>query len=309
MKGSNVTYLVKKGMTSVWKNLVMSFASFSILLVSLLQVSITVLLIMNANIIMNNIEDKNEIAVFVEDKDGETKEEHEKVVEHIREVMLANENLTDVKYISKEEAAEKWAQTMEGGEYSGLLYMVPGGNPMPETFTARVTDVNQIRFTVSALRSIEGVEKVNAPYDFANALINIRDTFSVIIIAMLVVLILVSVVVVSNTIRTSVFARRNEIFVMKYVGATNGFIKLPFFVEGSFVGILAGAASWGLTWFIYNSVFSLFTDNLTLWQMFGFFNLIPFENVRMMVLLANCAAGAFIGAVGTMISTNKYLKV
>lgn len=309
MKSSNATYLVKKGMSAVWKNFVMSFASFSILLVSLLQVSITVLFILNANIIMNNIEGKNEIAVFVKDTKGETKEEHEKVVEHIREVMLANENLTEVKHISKEEAEKMWAENMEGSEYSGLLSMVPGGNPMPDTFTARVTDVNQIRFTVAALRSIEGVEQVNAPYDFADALINIRDTFSIIIIAMLVVLILVSVVVVSNTIRTSVFARRNEIFVMKYVGATNGFIKLPFFVEGSFVGILAGAASWGLTWFIYNSVFSLFTDNITLWQMFGFFDLIPFENVRAMMLLANCAAGALLGAVGTMISTNKYLKV
>lgn len=309
MKSSNATYLVKKGMSAVWKNFVMSFASFSILLVSLLQVSITVLFIMNANIIMNNIEGKNEIAVFVKDTKGETTEEHEKVVEHIREVMLANENLTEVKHISKEEAEKMWAENMEGSEYSGLLSMVPGGNPMPDTFTARVTDVNQIRFTVAALRSIEGVEQVNAPYDFADALINIRDTFSIIIIAMLVVLILVSVVVVSNTIRTSVFARRNEIFVMKYVGATNGFIKLPFFVEGSFVGILAGAASWGLTWFIYNSVFSLFTDNITLWQMFGFFDLIPFENVRAMMLLANCAAGALLGAVGTMISTNKYLKV
>lgn len=308
MKSNNVTYLVKKGMSSVWKNFIMSFASFSILLVSLLQVSITVLLIMNVNIIMGNIEDTNQIAVFVEDKEGETAEEHQKKVDHIRDALTANENLTDIKYVSKEEAAEKWSQSMSG-EYGDLINMVPGGNPMPETFTVRVTDVGAIRFTISAIESIEGVEQVNAPYDFADALVNIRKTFSVIVIAMLVVLILVSVVVISNTIRTSVFARRNEISIMKYVGATNGFIKLPFFVEGCFVGILAGAASWGLTWFIYNSVFSLFTDNLTLWQLFGFFDLIPFENIRLILLLANCAAGAVLGALGTVISTNRYLKV
>ena len=187
--------------------------------------------------------------------------------------------------------------------------MVPGGNPMPETFTARVTDVKTIRFTVSAIKSIEGVEQVNAPFEFAGALVNIRNTFSVIVIAMLVVLIVVSIVVISNTIRTSVFARRNEITIMKYVGATNGFIKLPFFVEGCFVGIMAGAASWGLTWFIYKSVFSLFTDNVTLQQMFGFFNLIPFDSVKWLLLLANCVVGAFLGAVGTLISMNRYLKV
>lgn len=308
MRSNNVSYLVKKGVSSVWKNFVMSFASFSILLVSLLQVSVVVLFIMNANIIMGNIEDTNQIAIFVEDNENETKEQHEKKVEHIRDALTANESLTDVKYVSKEEAAEKWSQSMSG-EYGDLINMVPGGNPMPETFTARVIDVKTIRFIVTEIKSIEGVEQVNAPYDFANALVNIRDAFTVIIFAMLGILIIVSIVVISNTIRTSVFARRNEISIMKYVGATNGFIKLPFFVEGCFVGILAGAASWGLSCFIYNSVFSLFTDNITLWQMFGFFNLIPLDSIRWILLLANCAAGALLGAAGTLISMNKYLKV
>lgn len=308
MRSNNVSYLVKKGVVSVWKNFVMSFASFSILLVSLLQVSVTVLLIMNVNIIMGNIEDTNQIAIFVEDKPNESAADHEKVVQHIQNALESNSNLTEVTHISKEEAAEKYAQAMTG-EAGDLINMVPGGNPMPDTFMARVTDISTIRYTVSVIKSIEGVEKVNAPYDFANALVNIRRTFTFIIIAILVVLILVSVVVISNTIRTSVFARRTEITIMKYVGATNGFIKLPFFVEGCFVGVLAGAASWGLTWFIYNSVFSLFTDNLTLWEMFGFFNLIPFDDVRWVFLAANCAVGAFLGAIGTLISMNRYLKV
>lgn len=308
MRSNNVSYLVKKGVSSVWKNFVMSFASFSILLVSLLQISVVVLFIMNANIIMGNIEDTNQISIFVEDNETETEEQHKKKVDHIRDVLTANENLTDVTYMSKEEAAEKFAQGMPG-EYADLINMVPGGNPMPETFMARVTDVKTIRFTVTEIKSIEGVEQVNAPYDFANALVNIRNAFTVIIFGMLGILIIVSIVVISNTIRTSVFARRNEISIMKYVGATNGFIKLPFFVEGCFVGILAGAASWGLSCFIYSSVFSLFTDNITLWQMFGFFNLIPLDAIRWILLLANCAAGALLGAAGTLISMNKYLKV
>lgn len=308
MRSNNVSYLVKKGVSSVWKNLVMSFASFSILLVSLLQVSITVLFILNANIIMGNIEDTNQIVIFVKDDEGETAEQHDKKVQHIQDVLSANESLVDIKHISKEEGAEQWAQKIEGGA-GDLLNMVPGGNPMPDTFTARVTDVKTIRYTVSAISSIDGVEQVNAPYEFAGALVNIRNTFSIIVIAMLAVLIVVSIVVISNTIRTSVFARRNEITIMKYVGATNGFIKLPFFVEGCFVGIMAGAASWGLTWFIYNSVSSLFDENMKLQQMFGFFDLIPFDNVKWLLLLANCFVGAFLGAVGTLISMNRYLKV
>lgn len=301
MRASNVSYLVKKGISSVWKNFVMSFASFSILLVSLLQISVAVLVMMNVNIIMGNIEDTNQIIVYV--KDGVS----ESTVSHIGDVLNNNGDLTDIEYISKEEAEKEFIETYLG-EYAELMEYLES-NPMPEAYKVRVTDVQKIRPIVAAIGTLEGVEKVRAPYDFADALVNIRNTFSIIVIAVLLTLVLVSIVIISNTIRTSVFARRSEITIMKYVGATNGFIKLPFFVEGMFVGILAGTAAWGLAWFIYDSIFSLFTGNFTLWEMFGFFNLIPFESVNLTVLAINCGAGALLGAVGTVISMGKYLKV
>ena len=301
MKTSNVSYLVKKGIGSVWKNFIMSFASFCILLVSLLQVSITVLFMLNINIIMKNIENTNEITIFVEKGATEAQKDH------IKSVLESDGNLTDVVYKSAEEARKEFEESM--GEASDLFDYLEE-NPMPETFLARVSDLTKIKYSVESIASIDGVEQVKAPYDFAAALINIRNTFSIIIIAILVTLVAVSVVVVSNTIRTSVFARREEISIMKYVGATNGFIKLPFFVEGMFFGVLSGAAAFGLTWFIYNSVFSLFSaENFSLWQMFGFFNLIPFENIMWIVLGANCLVGALLGAIGTVVSTGKYLKV
>lgn len=301
MRTSNVSYLVKKGITSVWKNFVMSFASFCILLVSLLQVSVTVLFMLNVNIIMKNIENTNEITIYV--KDGATQEQKD----HIQDVLEKDENLTDIAYKSSEEALEEFKATLD--DVAVLFDYLPK-NPMPETFLVRVKDLTKISYSVAAISSIDGVDQVKAPYEFAAALVNIRDTFSIIIIAMLVTLIAVSIVVVSNTIRTSVFARREEISIMKYVGATNGFIKLPFFVEGMFIGVLAGCASFGLAWFIYNSVFSLFSaENFSLWQMFGFFNLIPFNKIMWIVLAANCLAGALLGAAGTVISTGKYLKV
>lgn len=300
MRTSNVTYLIKKGITSVWKNFIMSLASFSILLVSLLQVSCAVLFVLNVNIVMGNIEDTNELTIYV--KDGAT----EAQVAHINDVLTNNRDLTDVKYYSKEDALEDFRQDMQ--EYSELLDYLEE-NPMPETFLARVTDLTKIRYTVDVISGIEGVEQVKAPYEFAGAIVNIRNTITIITAAVLAALIIVSVVIVSNTIRTSVFARRNEITIMKYVGATNGFIKLPFFVEGMFIGVLAGAAAWGLTWVIYDAVFALFSDNLSLWQMFGFYNLIPFSDIIWPLLAINCAAGALLGAVGTTISTGKYLKV
>ena len=300
MRTSNVTYLVKKGISSIWKNFLMSFASFCILMVSLLLVSCAVLLMMNVNKIMSNIEDTNEITIYLKEDISD------KQVEHIKSVLEKNQDITDVKYYSKEQALDDFRDNM--AEYSELLDYLDK-NPMPETFLVRVKDLSKIRHVVNTVNDIEGVEQTKAPYDFASVLVQIRNTFTLIGGAVLVALVVVSIVIVSNSIRTSVFVRRNEISIMRYVGATSGFIKAPFFVEGMFIGILAGAAAWGLTWLIYDSVFALFSADLTVWQMFGFYGLTPFGDIMWYVLAVNCAAGALLGAVGTVFSTGKYLKV
>ena len=300
MRTSNVTYLVKKGISSIWKNFLMSFASFCILMVSLLLVSCAVLLMMNVNKIMSNIEDTNEITIYLKEDISD------KQVEHIKSVLEKNQDITDVKYYSKEQALDDFRDNM--AEYSELLDYLDK-NPMPETFLVRVKDLSKIRHVVNTVNDIEGVEQTKAPYDFESVLVQIRNTFTLIGGAVLIALVVVSIVIVSNSIRTSVFARRNEISIMRYVGATSGFIKAPFFVEGMFIGILAGAAAWGLTWLIYDSVFALFSADLTVWQMFGFYGLTPFGDIMWYVLAVNCAAGALLGAVGTVFSTGKYLKV
>ena len=300
MRTSNVTYLVKKGISSIWKNFMMSFASFCILMVSLLLVSCAVLLMMNVNTIMSNIEDTNELTIYLKEDISD------KQVEHIRSVLEKDKDITDVQYYSKEQALEDFRDNM--AEYSELLDYLDK-NPMPETFLVRVKDLSKIRHVVNTINNIEGVEQTKAPYDFASVLVQIRNTFSVIGSAVLIALVVVSVVIVSNSIRTSVFARRNEISIMRYVGATSGFIKAPFFVEGMFIGILSGAAAWGLTWLIYDSVYALFSADLTVWQMFGFYGLTPFSDIMWYVLAVNCAVGALLGAVGTVFSTGKYLKV
>ena len=300
MRTSNVTYLVKKGISSIWKNFLMSFASFCILMVSLLLVSCAVLLMMNVNKIMSNIEDTNEITIYLKEDISD------KQVEHIKSVLEKNQDITDVKYYSKEQALDDFRDNM--AEYSELLDYLDK-NPMPETFLVRVKDLSKIRHVVNTVNDIEGVEQTKAPYDFASVLVQIRNTFTLIGGAVLIALVVVSIVIVSNSIRTSVFARRNEISIMRYVGATSGFIKAPFFVEGMFIGILAGAAAWGITWLIYDSVFALFSADLTVWQMFGFYGLTPFGDIMWYVLAVNCAAGALLGAVGTVFSTGKYLKV
>ena len=297
---SNFNYLVKRGVGSVFRNAMMSIASFFVLLVSLLLIGVSVLVAMDINVIMTNIEEKNEIDVYVY---GDV---DQAVLNHIYDALDNNPNRMSVVFYSKEEAWEDKQNEMP--EMKELFEYLPE-NPMPHTYRVTVKDISKISETADEFRTIEGVEKVTAPYDFASALVNIRSTLTVIAGAILVVMIITSVIIIYNAIRSSVFARSKEINIMKVVGATNAFVKIPFFIEGMFIGVAAGAASWFITKITYEALVQLFREDITIWQIFGLSSMVQFDDVTWYFLAANCILGALLGAVGTIISTGKYVKV
>lgn len=300
MKMSNFGYLVKRGIGSVFKNAMMSLASFCVLLVSLLLLGLSALIAMDISVVLSNIEEKNEIDVYVY---GDVEQS---VLTHIADAIDNNVNTGTVIFYSKEEA---WADKQaEMPDMSELFEYLPE-NPMPHTFRVTVKDISIISQTADEFATIEGVEKVSAPYDFASALVNIRSTLTVIAVALLTVMVITSVIIIYNAIRSSVYSRKKEINIMKVVGATNAFVKIPFFIEGMFIGIVAGVASWGLTKVTYEAIVQLFKDDVTIWEIFGLVNIIPFDDVTWYVLAANCLLGALLGAIGTVISTGKYVKV
>lgn len=300
MRMSNFSYLVKRGVGSVFRNAMMSIASFSVLLVSLLLMGLGVLVAMDLNIVLSNIEEKNEIDVYVY---GDVSDD---VLNHITDALNANPNRLGVVFYSKEEA---WADKQnEMPEMAELFEYLPE-NPMPHTFRVTVKDISLISETAEEFRTIEGVEKVSAPYDFASALVDIRNTLSIIAVAILAAMIVTSIIIIYNAIRSSVFARKKEINIMKVVGATNAFVKIPFFIEGMFIGVAAGAASWFVTKVAYEALIRLFEGDITIWRIFGLVNIIQFNDVMWYLLAANCLLGAFLGAIGTIISTGKYVKV
>ena len=303
MRMSNFSYLVKRGVGSVFRNAMMSFASFCVLMVSLFLVSLSTLVALDIGVVLSNIEEKNEIEVFVYgDVDQAT-------LTHITDAININTNTDSVVFYSKDEAWED--QREQFPDFAEVFdeHDITEGNPMPHTFRVTVKDISLISQTADEFATIEGVEKVAAPYDFASALVDIRSTLTVIGISLLAVLILTSIIIIYNSIRSSVFARQKELNIMKVVGATNAFVKIPFFIEGMFIGITAGAASWAITRVTYNAVIGLFKENLEIWQIFGLVDVISFDSITWLVLAANCVLGAFLGAVGTVISTAKYLKV
>ena len=294
MKWHNFTFLVRKGIHAVWYNRLMSFASFCVLLVSLLLVGLAVLTGANINVVLGYTEDRNEVAVYV-------LEDHNSA-ELIKQ--LTRDYTSSVVFYSKETAWEEWkASTPE----AALIYSRMTYNPMPDTYRVTFNDITKIQQAALEYLEIEGVEGVGAPDDFVEMLIDMRNALTLIGTAIIIALSAISLIIVYNSSRASVFSRRQEINIMKYVGATNAFVKIPFFIEGLFIGLLAGAASWGLTAVAYNAVMPVM--RLQLLQILGGGDLIAFSDVTVFVLVGNAVAGAVLSASGIVMSLGKHLKV
>jgi len=271
-------------------------------MVSLLLVGLAVLAALNINIILSFIENKNEVMVYTE---GDLTPIE---IAEISETLMKSAYVSagGVRFYSKEDAWDDWQNNYPD------YYTIYGNmdyNPMPNTHIVTVNDLTMISSAVNEFRGVEGVIKVSAPYDFAEFLIGVRTTLTVIGSAVILALIIVSLVIIYNTSRASVFSRRQEINIMKYVGATNAFVKIPFFIEGMFIGVIAGAVSWILTKLAYESVMTVFSGDMTLWQALEFSNLIEFNEVIWYVLAANCTAGAVLSAAGIIMSMGKHLRV
>lgn len=301
MKASSVRYLAGQGLKSIWTNRMMSFASFCIILVSLLMVGLSVLLSINLNRIIGGIEGKSEVIVQIKDNtDDAAQDELKKKLEDIP-------NVNEVEFYSKEEAWENMLEGMTDEEKDFFQYA--DDNPLPDTFRITVVDIKKMTETTTQIDTFDNVESTKSPTAFADVLISIRRLVTIISGAIVIALIIVCMIIISNTTRASVFARRKEINIMKYVGANNSFIRIPFFVEGMIVGILAAATALLLTMFAYDGVYNILNDDFKLWNILGVKSLYSFKDMLWPVAGAYAVAGALIGAVGTSISIGKHLKV
>lgn len=301
MKISSMKYLFGQGVKNVWTNRIMTFASFCVILVSLLLVGSMMLFTANVNRFISGIESKNEIVVYL--NDGVTDETVSQMETDIKKL----DNVAEVVFYSKEQAFEDYKKSMENAEE--IFESIGDESPLPDAFKIRVKDISKMTSTIAQINKMQNIYKVSAPNDFADLLIGIKSTVGMISTAVIAALGIVCIVIISNATRASVFARRKEINIMKYVGATNMFIRIPFFVEGMVTGMLAGVAAAGLTWFGYEKFIEALSKQMTLWKAFGIDEFIPFDSVAVKVLLGYVGAGALLGAIGTVISTRKHLKV
>ncbi len=301
MKVSGVKYLIEQGVDNVWKNRMMAFASFCVLLVSLLLVGFSVLAYYNVNSIIGGIESKNEVIVYLDDNTDDP------TLEQIGADLRALPNVADVSFYSKEEAFESLKSTM--AEYEVLFESLGDDNPLVDAYRIKVDEISQIAGTITEIEKMDHIYSIRAPYDFVNILVQLRMILTWVMGAIILAMIIVSMVIISNTTKASVFARREEIQIMKYVGATNAFIRFPFFVEGMITGFFAGCGALVITWLVYDSIVNILQNQVDLLSIIGMGSIIQFSDIYLIVSLAYVCGGALIGAMGSVICTRRHLNV
>lgn len=301
MKSSSFGYLVQEGGRNVMSNRLMSLASVGVLTACLLLVGATALLTMNVNSIIGYVEDQNEAMVFVEDSVDEDG------INQIADELRAIPNIKDVDFVSKEEALEQQQQLVEDNAH--LFEGFVDDNPYPNSFRLKVDDLSQLTETLAQVEDIEGTDGITASADLAATITDIKKGISFAGFYIVGIMSLVSLVIVINTIKITVFSRRKAINIMKYVGATDLFIRLPFLVEGIILGLTSALVAFFMLWGGYVGVIHWMSDTTSSWMMLAFANLIPFSKVAWQLLGAFLGAGMGIGGIGSMLFTGKFLKV
>ena len=302
MNWSSFKYLARQGLHSMVKNRLMSVASIGVLTVCLLITGVAGLFTLNVGSLMDYLGSQNETVVYL--KEDLTEEGLAAVDSALRSIS----GLREVTYVSKDEALERMKESM--GESAYLFDVFEGSeNPFYANYRVVLDDVSDLPEIQPQLEAIEGVSSVGAPMQLSQMFTSIHKGVSLVCIILVAVLGFVSVVVISNTIRLTVFARRKEINIMKYVGATNGFIRLPFFVEGVTVGLIAGVISTVLVLGAYQLLLIYAVDLPGFWGSLLGGTLMPLSKVWYLVLGGFLAFGMLIGSLGTASSIRKYLKV
>ena len=295
MKINNLGYLLKEGIRGIFLHGFMSFAAVCVTVACLLIVGSFSILVYNVNIMVKELNQTNEVLVYIDSElpDAEAKS----VGTQINRI----ENVQNARFVSREEALETFvADHQEEEAFSGVE-----ASDLRHRYVVTLMDNTQIEDTVSRIEGISGVAKVNAAYELAEGFSTIQRVLQIASIAVIGVLLIVSLLIISNTVKLAMYDRKDEIAIMKMVGATNGFIRLPFVVEGFALGMLGAALAFGLEWLMYDALVARLAAVDTL-KLFSF---VPFTELLMPMIVTFAAAGLFVGVVGSWFSIRKFMDV
>ena len=288
-------YFAHEGLSNMFSHGFMSFAAIGITVACLLIMGTFTLVAVNANGLLKDLEQENEILAYVDD----TYTEQE--AKALQKKLEAIPNVASATYISKEEAMEAFtAQYPDEALFQDLDPEI-----LRDRYAIKITNLEQIRQTKAAVEGVAGIAKVNAYEEIAGGFITVRNVATVVCVALIVVLFVVSVFIISNTIKLTTFDRREEIAIMRMVGATNGFIRWPFVYEGFLFGFLGAAIAFFLQWTLYEDV----TKGVDANDALQLIHIIPFSQLWAPVAAVFAGAGIVIGVGGSLSAIRKFLQV
>lgn len=294
MKHINFGYLLKEGFKNIWNNRMMSLASIVVLVSCLIITGAASLLSLNVEHLISSVGDDNEITVYL-DVD----------ISDIDAVKVGGEigkikNISECTFYSKDKVLTEYKDTL------GNLYesMEGDGNPFSNEYKVRLDDLSKYKETVKQIKSIDGVDSVSDRSDIARKLTKLNYFVTFVGFWVVLILAIVTLFIISNTIKMTMYSRRFEISIMKSVGATNAFVRIPFIVEAMTIGLISGLIAAGAIIAIYNPV----RDAASGIVAFIATATVPLEDVWLPVLISFSAAGILIGTLGGFISITKYLR-
>ncbi len=291
MRVSSFGYLIKEGLKNVWNNRIMSIASVCVLISCLVLTGSAVLFSMNVSQVVEKVSQRNETTVYLKDSVSSAE------APFLRVELMKIKNIASADFYSRDEAFKEYKSKL-GDEVFAYL---EGQDVLPDAYKITMKDVKKYDDTVKQIMKLEQVQKVSDHREFARKLASINRLVQILSIAVVIALGVISLFIISNTIRATMYSRRFEISIMKSVGATNSFVRIPFIVEGMVIGLIAAVLSTAGLAFLYDGILHI-VSNVT--HVDG----IPLADIIWYVAGAFGVSGLLIGMLSGFISIRKYLK-
>ncbi len=328
MKARSVKYLTGEGIKNVWNNRLMSIASIGVLVACMVLIGISFLITLNAQRAMEGLEQQNVVMVYFNDRnsvlygtaaDGEntssTTVQSDQIDEnsyyvHNDEEALAVckdieklDNVVSVTYVTSDEGLESLKESFLAGQEEYFTFLdEEGGNPLSCGAKVILKDLSIFDETIAKIREVKGVDSIESQSDLAEKITSIKNGVSIAGFWIISILLIISLVIVSNTIRVTMYNRKLEISIMKAVGATDSFIRIPFIVEGVMLGLISAVISLVMVYFCYRIILE------TMGTILGTMAPVAFSSVVFQILGIFVAIGVVAGVLGSVIIIGKYLK-
>ena len=294
MRMSRFFFLLGQGIKNIFTHGFMSFASVAVITACLFIMGCFSLLTLNIDNMIAEMQSQNRVIAYVDEALDE--DEARALESKVSKVA----NIETCEFVTREEA-----MTSFESDYDADLFENIDSSVFRHRYVLSLTDLSLMQETKADLEGIDGIADVRAHLDYAEKFVTLRNIVSIVSVILVVTLIVVSLFIMTNTIKLATFTRREEIAIMRMVGATNGFIRLPFVVEGLVLGALGGAVAYGLVALVYH----LATEKLLAAMAFGFVVLVPFSTVALPLLGVFLGVGILVGVLGGVSAIRNYLKV